>query len=45
VDDITPALARSSGLKDVVDLLKTAWHGPGEHVFLIQCLYLAPRRR
>jgi hypothetical protein len=34
--DITPALARASGFKGVVDLLKTAKHGPGENVYLIR---------
>ena len=43
LDDITPAMARKSGFKDVEDLLKTAKHGPGEHVYLIQFHYLAPR--
>ena len=33
--DITPALARKSGFKGVVDLLKTAKHGRGENVYLV----------
>ncbi len=33
--DITPALARRSGFKGVIDLLKTAKHGRGENVYLV----------
>ena len=35
-DDITPALARETGFAGVADLLKTAKHGPGELVFLVE---------
>ncbi|HEU4428086.1 MAG TPA: ASCH domain-containing protein [Myxococcota bacterium] len=42
--DVTPELARESGFKGVVDLLKVAKHGPGENIFLIRFHYLAPRR-
>jgi len=45
LDDITPALARSSGFVGLVDLLKTAKHGPGRRVFLIEFRYLKPRKR
>lgn len=38
-DDITPALARASGFAGVADLLKTAKHGAGETVFLIEFHY------
>ena len=41
LDDITPALARMSGFAGVVDLLKTAKHGPGRRVFLIEFHYTA----
>ena len=37
--DITPALARRSGFKGVVDLLKTAKHGRGENVYLVAFHY------
>ena len=37
--DITPELARRSGFAGVVDLLKTAKHGPGERVFLVEFVY------
>jgi hypothetical protein len=37
--DITPALARQSGFAGVVDLLKTAKHGRGEKVYLVEFEY------
>lgn len=37
--DVTPDLARRSGFAGVVDLLKTAKHGPGENVYLIEFVY------
>jgi hypothetical protein len=39
LQDITPQLARRSGLLGVVDLLKVAKHGPGERVFLVEFAY------
>jgi hypothetical protein len=39
LQDITPALARESGFLGVVDLLKTAKHGAGERVFLVEFEY------
>jgi hypothetical protein len=33
--DVTPSLARRSGFRGVVDLLKVAKHGRGERVYLI----------
>jgi hypothetical protein len=42
LDDITPSLARRSGFAGVVDLLKTAKHGPGRRVFLVEFGYEAP---
>lgn len=38
-EDITPDLARRSGFKGVVDLLKTAKHGRGRRVFLVEFRY------
>ncbi len=43
--DITPQLARESGFKGVVDLLKIAKHGKGENVYLVRFHYLPPRRK
>lgn len=40
LEDITPELARRSGFAGVVDLLKTAKHGPGENVYLVEFEYL-----
>jgi hypothetical protein len=45
VADITPALARKSGFKGVVDLLKVAKHGPGENVYLVTFHYIPPGAR
>ena len=45
ISDITPDLARASGFKGVVDLLKIAKHGLGENVYLIRFHYVAPARR
>ena len=43
--DLTPALARKSGFRDVDDLLATAKHGCGESVFLVHFHYVPPKRR
>jgi len=40
LEDVTPELARRSGFKGVVDLLKTAKHGRGEQIFLVEFHYL-----
>ncbi len=37
--DITPELARRGGFAGVVDLLKTAKHGPGERGYLVEFVY------
>jgi hypothetical protein len=39
LEDITAAIARRSGFASVVDLLKTARHGNGERVFVIDFHY------
>ena len=36
----TPELARRSGFEGMVDLLKTAKHGPGERVYLVEFEYV-----
>jgi hypothetical protein len=43
--DITPELARASGFKGVVDLLKIAKHGQGENVYLVRFHYVASKAR
>jgi hypothetical protein len=43
--DITPELARESGFHGVIDLLKVAKHGKGNHVYLIRFHYFGPRRK
>ena len=40
--DVTPELARESGFRGVVDLLKVAKHGPGEKVYLVRFHYIPP---
>lgn len=40
--EITHDLACESGFSSVKDLLETARHGPGDHVYLIRFHYLAP---
>jgi hypothetical protein len=42
IGDITGELARRSGFKGVVDLLKTAKHGSGTNVYLIDFEYVGP---
>jgi hypothetical protein len=42
VADITRELARESGFSSVEDLLATAKHGSGDHVYLIRFHYLPP---
>lgn len=39
LDEITPALARRCGFASLADLLKTAKHGAGERVFVIDFHY------
>jgi len=43
-EDITQGLARKSGFVGLVDLLKTAKHGPGRRVFLVEFRYVKPRK-
>jgi hypothetical protein len=43
--DITPDLARSSGFRGVLDLLKVARHGRGENIYLVRFHYIPPARR
>jgi hypothetical protein len=40
--DITPELARASGFKGVIDLLKVAKHGRGENVYLVRFHFVPP---
>jgi hypothetical protein len=40
MEDVTPELARESGFKGVVDLLKTAKHGSGRNIYLVRFRYL-----
>jgi hypothetical protein len=40
--DITPELARASGFKGVVDLLKVAQHGRGRNAYLVTFHFVPP---
>lgn len=40
VEDITNDLAIETGFADLDDLMKTARHGSGEHIFLIEFHYV-----
>jgi hypothetical protein len=42
LDAVTDDLAGESGFRDRADLLKTAKHGSGDHVYLIRFHYLPP---
>ena len=42
IEDITGDLARRSGFDGVIDLLKTAKHGSGTNVYLIEFEYMPP---
>jgi hypothetical protein len=42
--DITPQLARASGFLGVLDLLKVAKHGSGDHIYLVRFHYIPPGR-
>jgi hypothetical protein len=41
--EITPAMARESGFRGLVDLLKVAKHAKGENVYLIRFRYIGAR--
>jgi hypothetical protein len=45
LQDITGELARRSGFKGVVDLLKVAKHGNGRNVYLIEFNFVGPARK
>ncbi|SRR5579871_1544809 len=42
LQEITGDLARESGFPGVIDLLKVARHGSGDHVYLIRFHYVPP---
>jgi len=43
LSDVTPELARESGFKGIVDLLKIAKHGSGSNVYLVRFHYVRPK--
>lgn len=44
-EDLSDKLARDTGFKNLVDLMKTAKHGSGQHVYYVRFRYLAPQAR
>jgi hypothetical protein len=42
IEDVTGDLARRSGFDGAIDLLKTAKHGSGTNVYLIEFEYIRP---
>ena len=42
-DDISEAMARESGFSCLADLLKTAQHGTGHHIYFIRFYYAETR--
>ena len=40
--DLTPKLARDSGFKGVLELLKVAKHGRGQNIYLVKFHYIPP---
>jgi hypothetical protein len=40
--DVTPELARASGFRGLIDLIKVAKHGRGENVYLVRFHYVPP---
>jgi len=43
--DITPELARKSGFLGLIDLLKTAQHGRGQNIYLVEFHYIPSKRQ
>jgi hypothetical protein len=44
LSEVTGAVARRCGFKGVVDLLKVARHGRGDHIYLIHFHYIETKR-
>ncbi|MBX3482179.1 ASCH domain-containing protein [Phenylobacterium sp.] len=42
LSDITDEIARDGGFADLEDLMKTARHGRGERVFIVDFVFVAP---
>jgi hypothetical protein len=41
-EDLTDKLARDTGFKNLIDLMKTAKHGAGQHVYYVRFRYRDP---
>ena len=44
-EDLDDRLARDTGFKNLVDMMKTAKHGSGSHVYYVRFQYRAPSAR
>ena len=44
-EDLTDKLARDTGFSNLVDLMKTAKHGSGQHIYYIRFRYLTGSSR
>jgi hypothetical protein len=42
-EDLSDSLARKTGFRNLVDLMKTAKHGSGHHVYYVQFQYREPQ--
>ena len=45
LDDVTEAMAREGGFESLDALMKTARHGRGERVFIVDFVFVAPPPR
>ena len=44
-EDVSDKLARDTGFKNLVDLMRTAKHGSGQHVYYVRFRYLTGQTR
>jgi hypothetical protein len=44
-EDLTDKLARDTGFRNLIDLMKTAKHGSGENIYYIRFLYVPGAER
>ena len=44
-EDLTDQLARETGFKNLIDLMKTAKHGAGQHIYDVRFRYVAASLR
>jgi hypothetical protein len=44
-DDLSDKLARDTGFKNLIDLMKTAKHGGGQHIYYVRFRYVRDPKR